>query len=204
MDKSFFIPKVDKFTTEQIIKKSRFIATLHKVKCKDDAMSFLSSTKEIYKDARHNCWGFLVGTPNSPTAIGYSDDGEPKGTAGKPILNVIQQKNISQVMIIVTRYFGGIKLGASGLIRAYSGTANLALEKAGLIKFEKKCQFTVKTTYLYINNVLNILTHNNIVILDSNYSENIILNIEMNEKIKDTIAEQIIEATKGSSKIIPI
>jgi uncharacterized YigZ family protein len=201
MDNIFYIPKVASYTTEQIIKKSRFIATLYKVENKNDAINFLSSTKEKYKDAKHNCWGFLIGNPNSPTAIGYSDDGEPKGTAGKPILNVIQHKNISQVMVIVTRYFGGIKLGASGLIRAYSGTANLALEEVKLIRYEKKCRLTIETSYLYISSILNILTQNNITILDSNYLEKIILIIEVNEKIKEMISSQVAEISKGSSKI---
>ena len=201
MKNGFYIPRIDTLNTEQVIKKSRFIANLKKVYTKNEATAFISSIKEKYKDAGHNCWAFLIGPPSSPIAIGYSDDGEPKGTAGTPILNVIQQKNVSMTVVVITRYFGGVKLGASGLIRAYSGTANIALVKAELVKFEKKLKIEIKTTYSFINNVLNILTQNNISILESEYLDKIVLTIEVNDSQKNFISSLILDTTKGEAII---
>lgn len=111
---------------EMIVKKSRFIAYGFNVSTRDDAMEHLSALRVKYPDARHHCWAYLLGSPHAPRSVAMSDDGEPSGTAGKPILNVLQHKNVGDIMVVVVRYFGGIKLGAGGLVRAYSGaTQNL-------------------------------------------------------------------------------
>jgi len=112
-----------------LVKKSRFIACATKIECRDDAKSFLQLKKLEYSDARHHCWAYLIGNPQSASFSAMNDDGEPSGTAGKPILNVIQHKDIGDVMVLVTRYFGGIKLGAGGLTRAYSGVTELVLSQ---------------------------------------------------------------------------
>ena len=110
------------------IKKSRFIAFAAFADTREAAMALLSETKKKYPDARHHCWAYQFGNPKSAASAAMSDDGEPSGTAGKPILNVLQHKNVGDVMIIVTRYFGGIKLGAGGLVRAYSAASQMAME----------------------------------------------------------------------------
>jgi len=119
---------------ETTIKKSRFIACADKVVDRDATKSFLESIQTEFPDARHYCWAYLLGEPGSATAVAASDDGEPSGTAGKPILNVLSHKEIGDVMVIVVRYFGGVKLGASGLIRAYAGSAQAVIEKLPLQK----------------------------------------------------------------------
>jgi uncharacterized YigZ family protein len=198
---NYYIPEKGIFVSEQILKKSRFIATISQVENKVDAIRFIEYIKNEYADARHNCWAYFIGPPNSPKAVACSDDGEPKGTAGKPILNVIQYKNLSQTIIVVTRYFGGIKLGASGLIRAYSGTANIAINNIKLIKYESKQKVKVNTTYLYINSILKILNQNNIALLDSVYAENIIITFEIKEDEMDKIIKRISDITRGTSLI---
>ncbi|RDV28190.1 YigZ family protein [Alteromonas aestuariivivens] len=110
------------------IKKSKFIAYASHVPDRESAMQVLAGVKSTYPDARHHCWAYLLGNPYSPASAAMSDDGEPSGTAGKPILNVLQHKQVGDIMLIVTRYFGGIKLGAGGLVRAYSGAAQQAME----------------------------------------------------------------------------
>jgi len=117
---------------EKTIKKSRFIACADKVADRDATKSFLQSIQTEFPDARHYCWAYRLGAPKSATAVAASDDGEPSGTAGKPILNVLSHKEIGDVMVIVVRYFGGVKLGASGLIRAYAGSAQAVIEKLPL------------------------------------------------------------------------
>ncbi|MEA1989478.1 MAG: YigZ family protein [Pseudomonadota bacterium] len=110
------------------IKKSRFIAYARGIDSRAEGMAWLDDMKIQYPDARHHCWAYLIGNPSCATNAGMGDDGEPSGTAGKPILNVLNHKGIGDVMIIVVRYFGGIKLGAGGLTRAYGQAAQAVME----------------------------------------------------------------------------
>ncbi len=126
MAKAYCIPAESlEVTTE--IKKSRFIARAACVNGREIAMAMLVKAKVDYPDTRHHCWAYLIGNPSAASNAAMNDDGEPNGTAGKPILNVIQHKDIGDVMVVVIRYFGGIKLGAGGLTRAYSGAAESVL-----------------------------------------------------------------------------
>ena len=111
---------------EIIINKSRFITWLRPVTNRDDAMAVVEQARAQYPDASHHCYAYLLGSPASAQAA-MNDDGEPSGTAGKPIFNVIQHKGLSDVLVVVTRYFGGVKLGAGGLVRAYAAAAESVL-----------------------------------------------------------------------------
>jgi len=110
------------------IKKSRFIAFAKGIQTRAEGMAWVEEMKAAYPDARHHCWAYILGDPVCATNAGMGDDGEPSGTAGKPILNVLQHKDVGDVMVIVVRYFGGIKLGAGGLTRAYSRSAQAVME----------------------------------------------------------------------------
>lgn len=114
------------------VKKSRFIARAGRVATREEAMTFLAQARRDHPQARHHCWAYLVGNPASASSAAMSDDGEPSGTAGKPILGVIQHKCIGDVMVVVIRYFGGVKLGAGGLVRAYAGAAEAVLSTLAL------------------------------------------------------------------------
>jgi len=105
------------------IKKSRFIGLAKQINDREQGMLWLAKVKATYPDARHHCWAYLLGNPSCATNAGMGDDGEPSGTAGKPILNVLQHKGVGDIMLIVVRYFGGIKLGAGGLNRTYGQAA---------------------------------------------------------------------------------
>ena len=109
------------------IKKSRFIARVVPVNNRDDVHHWLAQAQADHPDARHICWAYQIGRPGSAAEAAMNDDGEPSGTAGKPILSVIQHKDMGDVMVLVIRYFGGIKLGAGGLVRAYAGAAESVL-----------------------------------------------------------------------------
>ena len=117
------------------VKKSRFIARAYPLKSREHIKSILAETKEAYPDARHYCWAYLLGNPSSASSAGMSDDGEPAGTAGKPILNVIGHKSVGDVLVVVIRYFGGVKLGAGGLVRAYSAATQAVFEILPLSPF---------------------------------------------------------------------
>lgn len=120
------------FTLE--IKKSRFIALAYPCTSREQAQAYLAQAKADYPDARHHCWAYVVGDPNNAAGMAANDDGEPSGTAGKPILSVLQHKNIGDLMLIVVRYFGGIKLGAGGLMRAYGQAADGVVQALQLRK----------------------------------------------------------------------
>ena len=110
-------------------------------------MAALAQARSDYPDARHHCWAYQIGSPKSPSTAAMSDDGEPSGTAGKPILNVIQHKDIGDLMIIVIRYFGGIKLGAGGLVRAYSAAAQQVIDTIELKEKKFLKRFNIKGDY---------------------------------------------------------
>lgn len=114
---------------ETEIKKSRFIARVAPVTSRDDVRGWLEQAHRDHPDARHICWAYQIGRPGSAAEAAMNDDGEPSGTAGKPILNVIQHKDMGDVLVMVIRYFGGIKLGAGGLVRAYAGAAESVLSQ---------------------------------------------------------------------------
>lgn len=124
---SYPIP-TEQTVAEIEIKKSRFIAYAKGIQTRAEGMAWLEEIKTQYPDARHHCWAYLIGNPTCAANAGMGDDGEPSGTAGKPILNVLNHKNVGDVMIIVVRYFGGIKLGAGGLTRAYGQAAQAVME----------------------------------------------------------------------------
>lgn len=129
------------------IKKSQFITWLLPLESKQQAKEYLQQARDQYPDARNHCWAYLMGdSPNSLTAA-MSDDGEPSGTAGKPMLNVLQHKPINNVMVIVIRYFGGIKLGAGGLVRAYSQAVEQAYGKAELLPVVLKKHFIITLSF---------------------------------------------------------
>ncbi len=119
---------------EYEIKKSRFIARAALARDRGQALQVLAEAQAQFPDARHHCWAYLIGNPWSPTTVAMSDDGEPNGTAGKPILNVLQHKQVGDIMLVVSRYFGGIKLGAGGLVRAYSQAAQLVMADLALAR----------------------------------------------------------------------
>ena len=116
------------FESEYVVKKSRFIARVVPVESREKAVEAVAAARSDYPDARHHCWAYLLGSPADARSAGMSDDGEPAGTAGKPILNIMQHGNIGDVLVVVIRYFGGVKLGAGGLVRAYGTATQQALD----------------------------------------------------------------------------
>ncbi|MBL0937608.1 MAG: YigZ family protein [Gemmatimonadaceae bacterium] len=112
---------------EQVIDRSRFICTIERVRSTDEAQAFIKSMNAEFADATHNCWAYVVGAPGSTDRIGMSDDGEPHGTAGRPMLTVLQHCGIGEIAAVVTRYYGGTKLGTGGLVKAYGGAVQEAL-----------------------------------------------------------------------------
>ena len=127
MNEGFSIPAA-MVQSEQVILRSRFISSLAPAPDADAARAFVAEIRTRYEDASHNCWAFVAGAPGSTASVGCSDDGEPAGTAGQPMLKVLLHSGVGEIAAVVTRYFGGTKLGRGGLVRAYSGGVQAALE----------------------------------------------------------------------------
>jgi len=129
------------------IKKSEFIAYAYPVNSREQAMFHVEHLQEKHPDARHWCWAYIIGDPDNTTSAGFDDDGEPNGTAGRPILGVLQHKSIGNIIIIVVRYFGGIKLGAGGLTRAYAGSAQAAVDQMTLSPYIPMAKVQIVATF---------------------------------------------------------
>ena len=161
------------------IKKSRFIARISCAKDREQAMQALEQAKRDYPDARHHCWAYQIGPPSSPHLAAMSDDGEPGGTAGKPILNVIQHKDVGDVMLIVIRYFGGIKLGAGGLVRAYSQAAQMAFDALTIREHIELDEFQLCCDFADEQPIRHWLSQYGAEILKAEYTQNVLLSIAM-------------------------
>ncbi len=133
--------------SEYVVKKSRFIARLLPVGSREDVNAAVARARADHPDARHHCWAYLFGRPEDATSAGMSDDGEPAGTAGRPILNALQHGGLGDALVIVIRYFGGIKLGAGGLVRAYGTAARQVLESAPAQERRAMCVFQATGDY---------------------------------------------------------
>lgn len=178
------------YSFELVEKKSRFIANLVNVENKEDAEVKIKELKKKYHDARHNCFAFRVLDENKIYEKS-SDDGEPSGTAGAPMLNILKKSNLCNVLIIVTRYFGGILLGTGGLVRAYSGACSGVIEIANKISIELGCEFKVTIEYSDFQNFQYYCKKMNIKIVNTYYGESVECNVEMKNEIKDKFLEDL-------------
>ena len=173
---------IDSSATAEIIeKRSRFIANAYNVESKEEAEEKIKQIKKKYYDAKHNCFAFSIIEENN-VILKSSDDAEPSGTAGEPILNVIKKNNLKNILIVVTRYFGGILLGTGGLTRAYSNAASSVIEKCNIIKEEKGLEAIIELDYSENDKFKYYCEKNNIRITNIEYNENIKYNIELNDE----------------------
>ena len=170
------------------IKKSEFITYAYPVTSREQAMFHVEQLREQYADARHHCWAYIIGDPDNTTSAGFDDDGEPSGTAGRPILNVLQHKSIGNIIVIVVRYFGGIKLGAGGLTRAYAGSAQAAVDAMQLCPYVPMTQLQILAQFATEGQCRYIVDSLNGTIDSVDYSKEVRLSV--------TIAEADIEALK--------
>lgn len=163
------------------VKKSRFIAWIGPADSRDAALRYLADARAAYPDARHHCWAYVIGDPAIPDQQACSDDGEPSGTAGKPMLNVLQHKQVGDVMVVISRYFGGIKLGAGGLVRAYSQATQLAYEAASLEQRVAEYQVTLCGNFQHEQIVRHWLTNHEGRMANIDYSEEVCMQLAFPE-----------------------
>ncbi len=185
-----FITILKDETAEIVEKKSKFIANLLHVESVEEAENRIKDIKKKYHDARHNCIAYRV-AENGQIVEKCSDDGEPSGTAGGPMLNILQKNNLCNLVIVVTRYFGGILLGTGGLVRAYSEATQQAIEKSTKVIKVIGIEMTIELDYSNLEKFKYYCKINNINIEKIDYTNNIILKIEMEERVKEKIIDDI-------------
>ena len=178
------------------IKKSDFIAYAYPVHTREQAMFHVEQLRIKYPDARHWCWAYIIGDPDNTTSAGFDDDGEPSGTAGRPILNVLQHKSIGNIIIIVVRYFGGIKLGAGGLTRAYAGSAQAAVDEMQLCPYVAMAQVQIVADFANESQCRYVIESLNGTIDDVAYSKEVLLTVKLAERDIETLKTELAMAGK--------
>ncbi|MBF8416988.1 YigZ family protein [Heyndrickxia coagulans] len=182
---------------EIVIQKSRFIAHVKRAESEEEALSFIASVKKKHRDANHNCSAYMIGEQNLIQKA--SDDGEPAGTAGVPMLEVLKKKDLKDTAVVVTRYFGGIKLGAGGLIRAYSKAASEGINACGIVKRTLTATFHVKLDYTWLGKVENALHHSPYEIKEIRYLGQVELDIYVKEGEQHAFETWISDLTNGQA-----
>ncbi len=184
---------------EIVEKKSRFIATAAPVRSEEEALQVIEQIRKKYWDARHNCFAYVIGERGELER--FSDDGEPGGTAGKPILEVIKGEELRNTLIIVTRYFGGTLLGTGGLVRAYSAAAKAGIASSVIITRIPGIKLHITTEYTGLGKIQYILGQRGITTLDSVYTDKVELEVLTAEAEAEAVKAELTEGTNGQAII---
>ena len=195
----YFIPAAT-VSTETEVKKSRFITTITPAASKEDVSHFFNTIRDQHPGANHNCFAYIIGNPKSPIDIGCSDDGEPSGTAGKPMLSVLQHNRIGDVTVMVSRFFGGTKLGTGGLVRAYSTAVKVTVEQVALDPFVNSCCVELTLPFHLESTIRHLLMKSDVAVTQAQYLENVLLEITAPTAILDTLQQQIRAVSKGDAR----
>lgn len=184
---------------EIVEKKSRFIATVRPVETEEEAVAFINEMKKKYWDARHNCSAFVIGSRQEVTRC--SDDGEPAQTAGRPMLDVLLREGITNVAVVVTRYFGGVLLGTGGLVRAYQSATQAGLAASKIIEKRQGKKLIIHTDYNGLGKLQYLFGQHKTAILDTEYAADVVLTILVPVEQKDFLYKEITEQTNGTAQM---
>lgn len=190
-------------TAQLVIKRSVFIGYASPAGREEEAKAFIARIKAHHSDATHNVSAYLINDGKN-FAVRYDDDGEPKGSAGKPVLKVIQNKGLSNVVVVVTRYFGGIKLGYGGLVKAYSDAASLAIENAGIVEVYETERFEVTFPYSLFHTVKSTIEENGGRVVGEEYGELVKFTVETRKGEAEPLMELLTEKTRGRIRLRPL
>ncbi|WP_263322381.1 YigZ family protein [Endozoicomonas sp. Mp262] len=200
MSPSYSVP-AQTIDVETVIKKSRFIAYLGQASTREEALAFIASLRKKYPDASHHCSAFVAGPPDAADSLGFDDDGEPGGTAGRPMLNVLQHKKIGEIVAVVVRYFGGVKLGAGGLVRAYSSAVQAACEQLPLTERITLKEGSLTCEYAREQMVRHYFDQFQVQILDCRYGEKVSITIAVSRELTSELTRQLSEASRGQVQL---
>lgn len=184
---------------EYIVEKSTFIGYAKPIKTEEEAIEFINEIKKKHKDATHNVWAYTVG--ENMNIQRYSDDGEPQGTAGIPTLEVIKKENLRDVVVVVTRYFGGIKLGAGGLVRAYTKGAKIGIEAGIVIEKVKYTEVKIKIEYTQLGKIQNEIMNLGFVVKDTIYSEDVEIIVYAKVEDVNSLKDRMIDITSATADV---
>lgn len=194
-----YISVAQRAEAEIVIKKSRFIGNVSPARTVQEALEFISAVRQKYSDATHNVYAYSVGT--GVRSEKASDDGEPRGTAGYPVLEVIKKRNLTNVVCVVTRYFGGILLGAGGLIRAYGTAASLAMDKAGISRWVYHDLLCISVDYEHFGRIQRELETRGCIIRDTAYADRVTVKSLVLPDETENLRKKISDLTSGKALI---
>jgi len=184
---------------EQEVSRSRFITTIARASTAEDAVAFIRAVGEEFRNATHNCWAYLVGPPGDTSRIGMSDDGEPRGTAGRPMLNALMHAGIGDVAVVVTRYYGGTKLGTGGLVRAYGGGVQEALATLSLTERIEYAFLTVVIDYSRISVLQQLCGQFEAEVLAQEFAVDVRVDLRLPGEHADRFRAAVLDATRGQA-----
>lgn len=198
MSKSFsYLIPVGTVRVEQEVKRSRFIARLGRAADRSEAMDFLQAARNADSGAHHHCWAFIAGDPAKSDILGMSDDGEPAGTAGRPILSVLQYSGLGEIVAVVSRYYGGIKLGTGGLVRAYSGAILQALGELPKEPFIERIDNLISLPFALEDSVRRLLDELQLDIAQADYSHEVTLTVAVASNQIAELQEKLSNCCQG-------
>ena len=186
---------------EFTINKSRFIGCGCPCQTEEEALAFLQRIRTRHKDATHNCYAYIIGLNSG--IMRYSDDGEPGGTAGMPIIEVMKARGVVNCAVVVTRYFGGVLLGAGGLVRAYAQGSKTALDAAGVVVMEKSARYMVEVDYATWQRLDYFLKRAPVIIEHSEFAASVVCTLMVRCKDADALLAEIARVTDGKAEILP-
>ena len=201
MDEILFIP-IENSRSELIVKKSKFISQCFFIETDKDAKAIVSSLWKEHKDARHIVYGFIYGAKNSQT-MGMTDDGEPKGTAGRPVLQVLKGSSITNILCTVVRYFGGIKLGTGGLVKAYTEAAQLAVKELKIREMIEEVSFSITIAYEYYDSVKRAAGNLSASVISEEFTDHIYMELRIKETSYKEIKAAVSDISNGKAVISP-
>lgn len=197
---SYFRPQ-RAFEAELEVRRSRFVSHLFPISSREQALQTLMRLRGEHLEANHICWGYLVGHPDHPVARAFGDDGEPAGTAGLPIINALQRRALGDTMAAVVRYFGGVKLGAGGLIRAYGGATRLVIEQSQLIPVVPSTVVTIRFGYGFENPIRHLLTELRADLLDVDHGAEVTARARVPDAAIAPMSDSLNQITSGCVSI---
>jgi len=199
----YAIPSEDA-RVEETIDRSRFVTTVGHAASIEDARTFIATVSAEFTDATHNCWAYVIGPPGDTSRVGMSDDGEPHGTAGRPMLHVLLHGGVGDIVAVVTRYYGGVKLGKGGLVRAYSGGVKHALEQLTTRELVATSVLDLALDYALLEKVRHTLPEFEAEVISEEFAERVTLRIELPDEHVNIFRETVAGISSGSATVTPV
>jgi uncharacterized YigZ family protein len=186
---------------EEVIQKSRFITELARASTPEEAQAYVARIREEFPDATHHCWAYVSGPPGDTAVIGMSDDGEPHGTAGRPMLTALLHSGVGEIAAVCTRYFGGTKLGTGGLTRAYAGGVKLALESLPTTEWVERQEVEVRVEYEFVDPLRRILEEMEGLLMEEEYGEGVRYRVSIPREALGAMEAGVAGITRGKGSV---